>query len=128
MSSNPLSMLQRRFACARLSHPHMTQSLPRLLTMTLTTAAFDRSSSWQFEASPYKATSKGAFLAQLRKRTEPLVQACRATPDPAMSAAGIKRRLLRNDPDHQIMPTLALSTNDHCPPLSSPFGCIAALR
>ena len=59
MSSNPLSMLQRRFACARLSHPHMTQSLPRLLTMTLTTAAFDRSSSWQFEASPYKATSKG---------------------------------------------------------------------
>jgi hypothetical protein len=37
----------------------MTQSLPRLLTMTLTTAAFDRSSSWQFEASPYKATSKG---------------------------------------------------------------------
>jgi hypothetical protein len=32
MSSNPLSMLQRRFACARLSHPHMTQSLPRLLT------------------------------------------------------------------------------------------------
>jgi hypothetical protein len=27
--------------------------------MTLTTAAFDRSSSWQFEASPYKATSKG---------------------------------------------------------------------
>ena len=59
MPPNPLSMLQRRFACARLSHPHMTQSLPRLLTMTLTTAAFDRSSSWQFEASPYKATSKG---------------------------------------------------------------------
>jgi hypothetical protein len=59
MSSNPLSMLQQRFACARLSHPYMTQSLPRLLTMTLTTAAFDRSSSWLFEASPYKATPKG---------------------------------------------------------------------
>ncbi len=59
MSSNPLAMLQQRFACARLSHPYMTQSLPRLLTMTLTTAAFDRSSSWLFEASPYKATPKG---------------------------------------------------------------------
>jgi hypothetical protein len=27
--------------------------------MTLTTAAFDRSSSWWFEASSYKATPKG---------------------------------------------------------------------
>jgi hypothetical protein len=31
----------------------------RLLTMTFTTAAFDRSSSWRFEASSYKATSEG---------------------------------------------------------------------
>ena len=29
------------------------------LTITFTTAAFDRSSLWQFEASPYRATSKG---------------------------------------------------------------------
>ena len=29
------SMLHQRFACARLSHPYMTQSKPRLLTMTL---------------------------------------------------------------------------------------------
>ena len=31
----------------------------RLLTMTFTTAAFDRSSSWWFEASSYKAAPKG---------------------------------------------------------------------
>jgi hypothetical protein len=52
-------MLDQRFACARLSHPYLTQSKPRLLTMTFTTAAFDRSSSWQFEATPYRATPKG---------------------------------------------------------------------
>src|SRR5258708_34952543 len=59
MSTNVLSMLQQRFACARLSHPYMTRSMSRLLTMTFTTAAFDRSSSWQFEASSYKAAPKG---------------------------------------------------------------------
>src|SRR5882672_3734266 len=59
VSSNVLSMLQQRFACARLSHPYMTRSMSRLLTMTFTTAAFDRSSSWQFEASSYKAAPKG---------------------------------------------------------------------
>jgi len=37
----------------------MTRSKPRLLTMTFTTAAFDRSSSWQFEASSYTATPRG---------------------------------------------------------------------
>jgi len=36
---NCLSMLHQRFACARLSHPYMTQSKPRLLTMTFTTPA-----------------------------------------------------------------------------------------
>jgi hypothetical protein len=53
------SMLHQRFACARLSHPYMTQSKPRLLTMTFTTADFVRSSSWQFGASSYTATPKG---------------------------------------------------------------------
>jgi len=33
--------------------------LSRLLTITFTTAAFDRSSLWQFEASPYRAAPKG---------------------------------------------------------------------
>jgi len=32
--------------------------LSRPLTITFTTSAFDRSSLWQFEASPYRATSK----------------------------------------------------------------------
>ena len=54
-----LSMRHQRFACARLPDPYMTRSMPRLLTMTFTTAAFDRSSSWQFEASSYKAAPKG---------------------------------------------------------------------
>jgi hypothetical protein len=30
MPSNPLSMLRQRFTSVRLSHPHMTQSYPRL--------------------------------------------------------------------------------------------------
>ena len=34
------SMLHRRFAYARLSDPYMTRSMPRLLTMTFTTAVF----------------------------------------------------------------------------------------
>src|SRR5436189_5727122 len=61
-------MLQQRFACARLSHPYMTRSSPRLLTITFTTAAFGRSSSWLFEASPYRATPKGlpSSFVQLR--------------------------------------------------------------
>ena len=54
-----LTSFSQTIACARLSHPHMTRSKPRLLTMTFTTAAFDRSSSWQFEASSYTATPKG---------------------------------------------------------------------
>ena len=33
------SMLHQRFDCARLSHPYMTQSKLRLLTMTFTTPA-----------------------------------------------------------------------------------------
>src|SRR4051794_22946460 len=45
VSSGSLSMRHRRFACARLPDPYMTQSQPRLLTMTFTTADF--SSSWQ---------------------------------------------------------------------------------
>src|SRR5262245_25869797 len=45
--------------CVRLSHPYLTRSLPHLLTMTFTTAAFGRSSSWRFEASSYKAAPKG---------------------------------------------------------------------
>jgi hypothetical protein len=53
------SMLHQRFACARLSNPHMTWLIPRLLTITFTTAAFGRSSLWQFEASSYKTAPKG---------------------------------------------------------------------
>jgi hypothetical protein len=61
-------MRQRRFARARLSHPYMTRSLPPLLTITFTTAAFDRSSLWLFEASPYRVVPKGppSSLVQLR--------------------------------------------------------------
>ena len=54
-----LSMRHQRFACARLPDPYMTRSMPRLLTMTFTTADFGRSSSWRFEASPYRAAPKG---------------------------------------------------------------------
>src|SRR5262252_6649276 len=58
-SNDGLRCFSQRFACARLSHSYMTRSKPRLLTMTFTTAAFDRSSSWQFEASSYTATPRG---------------------------------------------------------------------
>ena len=37
----------------------MTYYLVRLLTITFTTATFDRSSLWLFEAAPYRATPKG---------------------------------------------------------------------
>ncbi len=59
VSSGSVSMLHQRFTCVRLSHPYMTRSSPRLLTMTFTTAAFDRSSSWQFGASSCEAAPKG---------------------------------------------------------------------
>jgi hypothetical protein len=58
----PFRCFSRRFTFARLSNPHMTQSMSRLLTMTFITMAFDHSNSWQFETSPYRAVSKGAHL------------------------------------------------------------------
>jgi hypothetical protein len=42
-SSNPLSTLHRRFACARLSQPCLPESCPGV-SATLTTIAFDDSS------------------------------------------------------------------------------------
>jgi hypothetical protein len=53
-----VSMRPQRFISIRLSNPHMTRSLSRLLTITFTTAAFDRSSSWLFEAFPYRTAPK----------------------------------------------------------------------
>jgi hypothetical protein len=47
------------FACARLSHPTHDVVTATPFTITFTTAAFDRSSLWLFEASPYRATPKG---------------------------------------------------------------------
>src|SRR5215831_10677453 len=52
-------MPNRRFTCARLSHSYLTRSMPRLLTMTFTTAVFSRSSSWRFEAFPCRTAPKG---------------------------------------------------------------------
>ena len=68
MSTNVLSMLQQRFACARLSHPYMTRSMSRLLTMTFTTAAFDRSSSWQFEALLQSGSEGPSFIFRTAQR------------------------------------------------------------
>jgi hypothetical protein len=42
-SSNPLSTLHRRFACARLSQPCLPESCPGV-SATFTTIAFDDSS------------------------------------------------------------------------------------
>jgi len=53
-----VSMRLQRFISIRLSNPHMTGSLSHLLTMTFTTTAFDRSSSWLFEAFPYRTAPK----------------------------------------------------------------------
>jgi hypothetical protein len=54
VSSNSLSMRQAE-VCLRSSL--MITATP--FTITFTTAAFDRSSLWLFEASPYRATRKG---------------------------------------------------------------------
>jgi hypothetical protein len=59
MSPEIVSMPRRRFTCARLSHPYLTRSMPRLLTMTFTTTVFGRSSSWRFEAFPCRTAPKG---------------------------------------------------------------------
>ena len=59
MSSGAVSMHRQRFTCVRLSHSYLTQSQPRLLTMTFTTAEFSRSSSWRFEAFPCRTAPKG---------------------------------------------------------------------
>ena len=53
-----VSMRSQRFTCVRLFHPYMP-CLPHDFSIMLTTAAFDRSSLWLFEASTYMATSKG---------------------------------------------------------------------
>ena len=53
-----VSMRSQRFTCVRLLHPYMP-CLPHDFSIMLTTAAFDRSSLWLFEASTYMATSKG---------------------------------------------------------------------
>ena len=59
MSSGFLSMPHQRFTFVRLSYSYLTQSVPRLLTMTFTTAVFGRSSSWRFEAFPCRLAPKG---------------------------------------------------------------------
>src|SRR3982074_3461807 len=50
-SSNPLSTLHRRFACARLSQPCLPESCPGV-SATLNTIAFDNSSSRWLESTP----------------------------------------------------------------------------
>src|SRR5271166_3263934 len=56
-------MLGQRFACARLSHPYLTWSRPRLLTMTFTTKGFARSRSWRFEPPMRILLTTGLFVA-----------------------------------------------------------------
>src|SRR6516164_7783177 len=66
-SSNPLSTLHRRFACARLSQPCLPESCPGV-SAALTTIAFDNSSLRWLEVNTCLPTSKGPppSLVQLR--------------------------------------------------------------
>ena len=59
MSSESISMLRRRFACARLSHPYYDVINTTPFSHDVNHRGFDRSSSWWFEASSYKAAPKG---------------------------------------------------------------------
>src|SRR5262249_36382102 len=80
---DPTDLLATPFTCVRLSHPYLTRSLPRLLTMTFTTAAFGRSSSWRFEASSYKAAPKGppsSFVQHDADRTNVFMTQCQNLP------------------------------------------------
>jgi hypothetical protein len=52
MSVIKFSMRHQRFACARLSHPYLTCSLPRLLTTTFTTAALTEAARGGLKPSP----------------------------------------------------------------------------
>jgi hypothetical protein len=48
MATNPISTLQKRFACARLSQSHLPESCSGF-SATFTTMAFDHSSLRRFE-------------------------------------------------------------------------------
>src|SRR5215831_8812591 len=73
-------MRHQRFISIRLSGPHMTCSMSRLLTTTFTTADFVRSSLRLFEAFSYKTAPKGppsSFIQHNAQRvflTQPLLQ------------------------------------------------------
>src|SRR6202022_3208764 len=66
-SSNPISTLLQRFACARLSQPCLPESCPDF-SATFTTIAFDNSSLRWLEISTRLPTSKDlpSSLVQLR--------------------------------------------------------------
>src|SRR5262249_62314759 len=91
-SSNPLSTLHRRFACARLSQPCLPESCPGV-SATLTTIAFDNSSLRWLEISTPNARLYGVgarcsptlavVVARLRRP-----QQWQAAPSPGAPAAG----------------------------------------
>jgi hypothetical protein len=67
----------------------------RRLTMTFTTAAFDRSSSWLFEACSYKPTSKGLPSSPAPHRAQTSALLTQPLPGPGralLSASGSYRR------------------------------------
>jgi hypothetical protein len=67
-SSCTFSTLHQRFACARLSKPHMTGSGPAFSTTFTTTALYRRSLRW-FEARPRRPTSRGLPPSSMQVRT-----------------------------------------------------------
>src|ERR1035437_676716 len=57
-SSEPISTLHQRFTCVRLPGSHLTQSLPRLLNSSFTTATLNRRSTSRFAARPCRPTAR----------------------------------------------------------------------
>src|SRR5260221_10206009 len=87
-SSNPLSTLHRRFACARLSQPCPPESCPGV-SATLTTIAFDNSSLRWLEINTCDCRPRRTFLH--------LSYSCASPFGPAI--------LVTHDPDRTLAPT-----------------------
>ena len=92
--------------------------------MTFTTAAFDRSSSWRFEAFPYRTAPKGPPSSLVQFRTAVWTGDARDTrPKPdAMRAAEQRQPLLHRSPRRRLQQLLYLLL----PKLREEDGTVAA--
>src|SRR5258708_7105083 len=103
-SSNPLSSLHRRFACARLSQPCLPESCPSV-SATLTTIAFDDSSLRWLEINNLIVDLEGSsFISRIVLRSAVWTGVTRDTrPIAAIVACGVALELLPCRPEQNFV-------------------------